>query len=99
MLIFCYISVFKDNIMFICNLVDKSLKSKTVDDAYWPVEILGLMGNDTTNEIIEAISKPSVDPVLYLAAGILNDRIFPGSSWKYIPSRKRHSVTDRTPFP
>lgn len=59
-------------------LVSKSLKSKTVDDAYWPVEILGLMGDDTTNEIIEVISRPSVDPVLYLAAGILNDRIFPG---------------------
>lgn len=60
-------------------LVEASLKGETLDETYWPIETLGLMGNDTTTDILRAISEPSFIPVHALAGNILRNRRFEGA--------------------
>ncbi len=60
-------------------LMNASLESESLADAYWPIETLGLMGSDTTREIIRAISEPSYIEVHNLAGSILQSRRFKGA--------------------
>jgi len=49
-----------------------------IDDSGWPVHTLGLMGSDTTSDIILACSRPTDIRTLQLAEGVLADRGFKG---------------------
>ena len=49
-----------------------------IDDSGWPVYTLGLMGSDTTNDIIRACSRPTDIRTLQLAERVLTDRGFEG---------------------
>jgi len=64
-------------------LVSLSLSAQTLPEVYWPIEILGLMGNDTTRDIIRAVSEPSYEQVHGLVGQILYERRFPGKEVFY----------------